>query len=581
MTLKEVYVGSIGPFIFDDGDTYDDNAESLVGIRSDAQMTVDTAPSESNHVVRLSDVASLVGSMPSVQVSTADNPTELNSQDNSGGSYYLTYEQQSSAADKATIYRWESESLTEDAPFVMDGDGGSWVALCGYATAENFLVADTLYTGGNSAISMDGTKLYYNSNEVFEVSTDATPDLKVQNSLVLDGGALRSGTALVMSVAGNDATFADTVSVTTSASIPLLQNADDEDVLTLNADQTAEFESDLTIGGDALVDKVTAATTLSLGVTADDDTVELTNAQAKINGTAQAVTALKLGDGATQPTGSIQTPAGNSAIELSNSNDRVTITDDIVIEGGNIRDSDGDIVATLETFDSTNSMWFPETIRTKDLVLYGDGTDMALHIPDGAGSTTQAMAFTAGSTYTRINGSLILQSRKIEGPIGDSTTPITLDSGDTASVTFEKDITVTEEIKGSRLAFTFSLLADTSVTTSGVWLKAGEVTTSASVGIPMVRAGTVVGVSVITTTSANSSVAGLAAKVYVAGTLDANLSADLSNANASNQTAEDTIARTSGTTFSAGEDIAVQLDCSSGSINAANTIAVVEVVYDS
>lgn len=61
MAEKKAYVGSSGPFLFDDTELVDDPdgdfaAETQAAFLTDGQMRVGTAPSDSKDVVRLSDL---------------------------------------------------------------------------------------------------------------------------------------------------------------------------------------------------------------------------------------------------------------------------------------------------------------------------------------------------------------------------------------------------------------------------------------------------------------------------------------------------------------------------------------------
>jgi len=54
MAFKEVWIGSVGPFLYEDTDTYEDG-EDLRGIRVD-QMLMDNAPFSDNEVLRKADI---------------------------------------------------------------------------------------------------------------------------------------------------------------------------------------------------------------------------------------------------------------------------------------------------------------------------------------------------------------------------------------------------------------------------------------------------------------------------------------------------------------------------------------------
>jgi hypothetical protein len=58
MAIKEVWLGSVGPFLYDDADVYDDG-ESVIGVRAE-QITVENAPSNNTEVLRKIDIDTAV-----------------------------------------------------------------------------------------------------------------------------------------------------------------------------------------------------------------------------------------------------------------------------------------------------------------------------------------------------------------------------------------------------------------------------------------------------------------------------------------------------------------------------------------
>ena len=51
MAIKEVWIGSVGPYLYDDA--------AFHGIHTDGQLLVETAPTDANHVARQTDVGGL------------------------------------------------------------------------------------------------------------------------------------------------------------------------------------------------------------------------------------------------------------------------------------------------------------------------------------------------------------------------------------------------------------------------------------------------------------------------------------------------------------------------------------------
>lgn len=58
MAEREVYIGSVGPFLYDDGDTYDGSIPHA-GIYTTGRLRVDTAPSADEDVLRKADVGTV------------------------------------------------------------------------------------------------------------------------------------------------------------------------------------------------------------------------------------------------------------------------------------------------------------------------------------------------------------------------------------------------------------------------------------------------------------------------------------------------------------------------------------------
>lgn len=54
MAVREVWLGSIGPFLYDDADTYPDSS-TLTGLRAES-IKINEAPTDPDHAVRLVDI---------------------------------------------------------------------------------------------------------------------------------------------------------------------------------------------------------------------------------------------------------------------------------------------------------------------------------------------------------------------------------------------------------------------------------------------------------------------------------------------------------------------------------------------
>lgn len=75
MALKKLYIGTVGPFLYDDTDLIDDEdgdfaGETHKGIVTDGQLIVEKAPTDPNHVMRKTDEYNPGGSDTDITVVT-------------------------------------------------------------------------------------------------------------------------------------------------------------------------------------------------------------------------------------------------------------------------------------------------------------------------------------------------------------------------------------------------------------------------------------------------------------------------------------------------------------------------------
>ena len=160
MAEKKIYLGSVGPFLYDDADLIADydgdfDGEYRKGLTTNGQLFVDEVPSEDNNIVRLTDLTGRV--LTPVAVTDIDDPsTELNALSGIAGSLVLVYEV-GDDENELTLYVWDNAVGTgENVPYVVAGSSGFWIAIAG---KYNNLVKDhndlTGLQGGN------GTDEYY------------------------------------------------------------------------------------------------------------------------------------------------------------------------------------------------------------------------------------------------------------------------------------------------------------------------------------------------------------------------------------------------------------------------------------
>jgi hypothetical protein len=120
---KKVYLGSQGPYLFDDSDILDDpdgdfSGQAQIGIVSNSQIVA----------------TEFVGiPISSISVTDIDDPsTELNPLSASTvGGLIAVYQAVGAANDEFTMYLWDTNAAVENVPYTVDGTGGVWIAVSG------------------------------------------------------------------------------------------------------------------------------------------------------------------------------------------------------------------------------------------------------------------------------------------------------------------------------------------------------------------------------------------------------------------------------------------------------------------
>jgi len=123
MAEKKIYIGSMGPFIFDDSEAIDDpdgdfSGEDQIAFRADEKLK---APAFEGLLVSGQAVTDI------------DDPsTELNALTGDGNTSLLVcYEASAGVPDEFTIYLWDSDAGAENVPYTVDGSSGLWIAIGG------------------------------------------------------------------------------------------------------------------------------------------------------------------------------------------------------------------------------------------------------------------------------------------------------------------------------------------------------------------------------------------------------------------------------------------------------------------
>ena len=137
MAIREFYIGSSGPFEYDDADTINNPTSGLHGefqqaLLSEGQVKVLTTPVDSEEIVRLTDLSGRV--FASTEVANIDDPsTEQNALSSVAGSILWVYQTVPGGPDEWTQYVYDDAIGSENPPYTVDGSiaGEGWVAVGG------------------------------------------------------------------------------------------------------------------------------------------------------------------------------------------------------------------------------------------------------------------------------------------------------------------------------------------------------------------------------------------------------------------------------------------------------------------
>lgn len=141
MAERKVYIGSVGPFLFEDNELINDldeygnptgdfDGQLRHALVSDRQTFITEAPSLDEHMMRLGDANKRLLD-PLVVTDINDPSTELGGKSGIAGTLILVY-QVKATKDEATLYEWETaNSDGVDIPYVVAGSSGFWVAVAG------------------------------------------------------------------------------------------------------------------------------------------------------------------------------------------------------------------------------------------------------------------------------------------------------------------------------------------------------------------------------------------------------------------------------------------------------------------
>jgi len=137
MAIREFYIGTSGPFEYDDADTISNptsglHGESYQALLSEGQMKILTAPVDNEEVIRLNELDGRI--FASTEVANIDDPSaELNTLSSVVGSILWVYETIVGGPDEWTQYVYDDAIGAENPPYTVDGSiaGEGWVAVGG------------------------------------------------------------------------------------------------------------------------------------------------------------------------------------------------------------------------------------------------------------------------------------------------------------------------------------------------------------------------------------------------------------------------------------------------------------------
>lgn len=200
MADRTLWVGSIGPFHFDDVQLFADGSRH--------RLATSRAPTDDNDVVRFEDIDGTIGTPTQmVETGTPLDPTELNALTGSSvGAFALVADPDATGIDVMTLYGWDPDPVVgENPPYLVDGvGGGMWVAIAGRYINTPITFHDYLIMDGDVTINGETT-----FDDVIELTTGArvTKYLQLSPSAISGVGAnaatlgLNGGNWLVWSFA--------------------------------------------------------------------------------------------------------------------------------------------------------------------------------------------------------------------------------------------------------------------------------------------------------------------------------------------------------------------------------------------
>ena len=257
MAEVEFYIGSQGPFFFDDAEIYNTDGELVNAVRvtGTGSIRIDGTPVESYHAITKGWLEGSINVVPVTDWTDVGAPgTDVGGKlaslsANDVGFLLMAWKVVAGAPDEFVLYAWDTDAGAENVPYLVDGaGGGSWAAIAGkyVGTAFAHVHATTDITSGTLVHERGGLEA----------------DVSAFDGLVKISG----GTTSAQAVGSGGGLDADTVdSIEASA---FLQAVPDP---IIPADGTQNITGNLTVSAAASI-----GTTLSLPTTVANTGINFT-----------------------------------------------------------------------------------------------------------------------------------------------------------------------------------------------------------------------------------------------------------------------------------------------------------------
>jgi len=168
LTRRKFYIGSSGPFLYNDDDLIDDQDgyfpnELRHAIVAEDQILIYGIPTSDEHAMRRVDVDKLIAIFT---VSDLDDPSaELSTKTGNEGGLVIIFEN-NVGTNRYAIYSWDDDSITEDIPYIVSGIGGVWVLVAdgrrgytGELADENGTILADVFNGRILSVSYELNRL--------------------------------------------------------------------------------------------------------------------------------------------------------------------------------------------------------------------------------------------------------------------------------------------------------------------------------------------------------------------------------------------------------------------------------------